>query len=102
MMMLLEQYNMDRVLAGIVGLIAIVLALISYRDALKTKKLLRLKMLITEITLDSVTYMVDKVSVFVEKSFLCHIVNEGKFISSRIVIDDGYLTEDSHVYVKKR
>lgn len=102
MIMFLEKYNMDKVFVALMGVVAVIFFCITLKDILVTKRLLRQKMGITKIVLDSMAYLVAKSRAFVKKTFLSQIVNNGNLISFDIVIDDSYLTNDSHAYIKKR
>lgn len=54
---------------------------------------------------EKITYLAQKSASIVSEKFLNHIVNNGhdpKCLTSEIIIDEGYLSDSSKIYIKKR
>ena len=54
---------------------------------------------------EGLTYLAQKSASIVSRKFLNHIVNNGqdpKCLTAEITIDEGYLSDSSNIYIKKR
>lgn len=98
MITFLENYHADRIFVALMGCSAFVLLCLTLKNIFVTNKIMREKVM----ALQSLAFLVEKARAFVEKVFLEHIVNNGKIITSEIVIDDSYLTSYSSAYLKMR
>lgn len=98
MIMFLENLHADKIFVALMGLAALAFVCLTLRNIAVTNKIINEK----AMALQSLAYLAEKACAFVKKVFLEDIVNNGAIITSDIVIDDGYLTDESSAYLKMR